>query len=433
MKHEIKNQEFKYITDNSNEADQETAFVKTAQNSAYETQALKNGCKRVLSVGECFKVLNINPDLKIVGITGTNGKTTTAAAIYSMLLDLGKGAGLQGTRGCFINDKCVEDKSLTTPSILHTLVNMQKASDEGCLYFVMEVSSHAIVQKRIEGLEFALKIFTNISQDHLDFHKNMREYTSVKSSFFDDDTPKLINKDDENIRYNLKNALTYGIEKPSTYQITAYALKGGIETAVQYANKTYAFSSALQGKFNLYNILAAISAVHILEKAPFEKINETLANFAGVSGRMEIVSLEPLVIVDFAHTPDGIEKVLEAMRENELVVVFGAGGDRDRLKRPIMGKIVQRYAKRVYITSDNPRSENAEDIIEDIAVGIEKKEGVYKIADRKEATIKALKSLHEKEVLMILGKGDETYQEIKGVKYPYSDKEVVQTFLKAKN
>jgi UDP-N-acetylmuramoyl-L-alanyl-D-glutamate--2,6-diaminopimelate ligase len=139
------------------------------------------------------------------------------------------------------------------------------------------------------------------------------------------------------------------------------------------------------------------------------------------------------VIVDFAHTPDGIEKVLEAMRENELVVVFGAGGDRDRLKRPIMGKIVERYAKRIYITSDNPRSEESVDIIEEIAHGIDRTEGVYKIENRKEAVITALESLKPKEVLMILGKGDETYQEIKGVKYPYSDKEVVQTFLKVKN
>ncbi|MDR2081140.1 MAG: UDP-N-acetylmuramoyl-L-alanyl-D-glutamate--2,6-diaminopimelate ligase [Campylobacteraceae bacterium] len=431
MIHEIKNQTFKYITDNSNEADKNIAFVKTAQNSGYEKDALKKDCK-ILSVDECFKLLDINPDLKIVGVTGTNGKTTTAAAIYSILLDLGKKAGLQGTRGCFINDKCADDKSLTTPSILHTLVNMQKASDAGCSYFVMEVSSHAIIQKRIEGLKFALKIFTNISQDHLDFHKSMSEYIKAKSSFFDDETPKLINKDDESIRYNLKNALTYGIEKPSTYQITAYALRGGIEMAVQYANKTHAFSSALQGKFNLYNLLAAVSAVHVLEKASFEAINEALANFAGVSGRMEIVNFDPLVIVDFAHTPDGMEKVLEAMMENELVVVFGAGGDRDRLKRPLMGKIAQKYAKRLYITSDNPRSEKAEDIMEDIARGIEKGLNVYKIANRKEAVIEALKSLQPKEVLMILGKGDETYQEISGVKYPYSDKEVVQTFLKAK-
>ncbi|MDR2789715.1 MAG: UDP-N-acetylmuramoyl-L-alanyl-D-glutamate--2,6-diaminopimelate ligase [Campylobacteraceae bacterium] len=432
MIHEVKNQKFKYITDNSNEAGENTAFVKTAQNGAYEKEAQKSGCKTLISVHECFEILGINPDLKIIGITGTNGKTTTAAAIYSMLLDLGKNAALQGTRGCFINDKCVDEKSLTTPSILHTLINMQKASQQQCSYFVMEASSHAIVQKRIEGLKFALKIFTNISQDHLDFHKSMSEYINAKSSFFSDDSSKLINKDDENIRYNLKNALTYGIEKPSTYQITAYALRGGIEMAVQYANKTHAFSSALQGKFNLYNLLAAISAVHILEKAPFEEINEALANFAGVSGRMEIVNSNPLVIVDFAHTPDGMEKVLEAMRENELVVVFGAGGDRDRLKRPLMGKIAQKYAKRLYITSDNPRSENAEDIIEDIACGMDKGLNIYKIADRKEAVIEALKSLQPKEVLMILGKGDEAYQEISGVKRPYSDKEVVQTFLKVK-
>jgi UDP-N-acetylmuramoyl-L-alanyl-D-glutamate--2,6-diaminopimelate ligase len=433
MRYEVLNQPFKYITDNSNEADESTAFLKTAQNAVYEKEALKNGCKYILSVKECFGILDINPNLKIVGITGTNGKTTTAAAIYSMLLDLGRKAALQGTRGCFINDRCVEDKSLTTPSIFHTLINMQKASKEGCSYFVMEASSHAIAQNRIESLVFALKVFTNISQDHLDFHKTMAEYIRVKSSFFDDETPKLINKDDENIRYNLKNALTYGVENPSTYQVSAYALKGGIEMAVQYANKIHPLSSALQGKFNLYNILAATAAVHMLEKASFQEINNALANFAGVSGRMEVVSAEPLVIVDFAHTPDGIEKVLEAMRENELVVVFGAGGDRDKTKRPIMGKIAQRYAKRVYITSDNPRSEEAEDIIADIARGIENKAEVFMIPDRQEATIAALKSLRGKETLMILGKGDETYQEIKGVKYPYSDKEVVQTFLKVKN
>ncbi|MDR1976245.1 MAG: UDP-N-acetylmuramoyl-L-alanyl-D-glutamate--2,6-diaminopimelate ligase [Campylobacteraceae bacterium] len=433
MKHEVKNQPFKFITDNSNEADADTAFVRTAQNGAYEQAALKNGCKNVISVLDCFKVLDISPDLKIVGITGTNGKTTTAAAIYSILLDLGKKAALQGTRGCFINDKRVDEKSLTTPSVLHTLINMQKASQEKCAYFVMEASSHAIVQERIEGLEFALKIFTNISQDHLDFHKTMGEYVEAKSSFFKDEAPKLINKDDENIRYNLKNALTYGIEKPATYQVAAYGLRGGIEMAVQYAGKTYPFSSALQGKFNLYNLLAAIAAVHILEKVTFEEIAEALGNFAGVSGRMEVASSEPLVIVDFAHTPDGMEKVLEAMRENELVVVFGAGGDRDRLKRPIMGKIAAKYAKRVYVTSDNPRGEEPEAIIDDIMEGIDKKEGVFRIADRKEAVIEALRSLKPKEVLMILGKGDEDYQEINGVKQHYNDKETVQAFLKAKN
>jgi len=433
MKYEVKNQPFSHISDNSKEADKTCAFLKTAQNRAYESEALQNGCLHTLSVEECFKLLGIDPQMKIVGITGTNGKTTTAAAIYSILLDMGKKAALQGTRGCFINDECVDEKSLTTPSIFHTIINMHKATQQGCDYFVMEVSSHAIVQERAEGLRFALKIFTNISQDHLDFHKSMREYINVKSSFFADDTPKLINKDDESIRYNLKNTLTYGIEKSATYQVTAYGLRGGIEAAVQYMGKTYQLSSSLHGKFNLYNILAAVSAVHILEKADFAAINDALGNFAGVSGRMEVASSEPLVIVDFAHTPDGIEKVLEAMRENELVVVFGAGGDRDKTKRPLMGKIASRYAKRLYVTSDNPRSEEIEDIIDDIMQGIEKSDGVYRIGDRKEATIAALESLKGREVLMILGKGDESYQEIKGVKHPYSDKEVVQTFLKAKS
>jgi UDP-N-acetylmuramoyl-L-alanyl-D-glutamate--2,6-diaminopimelate ligase len=433
MTHNVKNQPFERISDNSQEVDKNTAFVKTAQNSPYEKEALKNGAKYILSVEECFKILDINPNLKIIGVTGTNGKTTTTAAIYSMLLDIGKKVGLQGTRGCFINDEQVDEKSLTTPSILHTLINMQKASNEECDYFVMEVSSHAIAQNRIEGLDFALKIFTNISQDHLDFHKSMREYISVKSSFFADDAPKLINKDDESIRYNLKNALTYGIEKPSTYQVAAYGLRDGIEAAVVYAGKTYSISSSLYGKFNLYNVLAAVSAVHILEKTDFETINNALGNFAGVSGRMEVANKKPLVIVDFAHTPDGIEKALEAMRENELVVVFGAGGDRDKTKRPIMGKIAQRYAKKLYITSDNPRSEEPLDIINDILSGVSPSENVFIEPDRKKAIIEALKHLQPKEVLMILGRGDETHQEIKGVKRPCNDKDITQAFFKSKN
>lgn len=428
MKIEVKNRPYIYVSDNTLELDENTAFVKTSQNSIYEDKA-KEITRFVVNVKDCFEILEIC-DIKIIGITGTNGKTTTAAALYSLLLDLGYKTALQGTRGAFINDKRVDEKSLTTPSILHTLNNIKKACDEKCQFFVMEVSSHAIAQNRIEELEFALKIFTNISQDHLDFHKTLDEYKRVKNSFLSDESAKLINKDDPHVNFNLKNSYTYAITQSATFKIEAFSLKNGIEAMGVFANVSFTFSSLLQGKFNLYNLLAAISAAHILTKKDFNSINEALQNFAGVSGRMEVVNTNPLVIVDFAHTPDGMEKVLEAMHSSDLVVVFGAGGDRDKTKRAIMGKVAQKYAKKLFITSDNPRSEEPEDIINDILQGVIKNENVHVNKDRKVAIFEALKSLKNDEILMILGKGDEDYQEIKGVKYPFSDKECVKDFFK---
>ena len=428
MKIEVKNRPYNFISDNTNELDENTAFVETSQNSIYKKEA-KSKTKYFLNVKECFEVLKIY-DIKIVGITGTNGKTTTAAAIYSMLIDLDFKAALQGTRGCFINDRRVDEKSLTTPSILHTLDNIKRACEEKCEYFIMEVSSHAIAQNRIEELNFALKIFTNISQDHLDFHKTLDEYIRVKNSFLSDESLKLINKDDTYVKYNFKNTYTYAITDSATFKIEAYSLKDGIEAVGNYGSKTFSFCSYLQGKFNLYNLLAAVGAVHLLTKKEFPLINEALQNFSGVSGRMEVVSETPLVIVDFAHTPDGIEKVLEAMNQHELVVVFGAGGDRDKTKRPLMGKIAQKYAKKLYITSDNPRSEEPEQIIEDILKGVVKNENIFVDTDRKKSILDALKNLDKNEVLMILGKGDEDYQEIKGTKYHFSDKECVKEYLK---
>lgn len=418
-----------FITDNSNECNASSLFVLTDQNRAYQDDAIKNGCQKIISAKECLQILGIADKIKIIGITGTNGKTTTAAAIYSILLDVGKKVGLQGTRGCFINERRIEDKSLTTPPILQTIKNLKTAVEEGCEYFVMEVSSHAIVQNRIDGLAFALKILTNITQDHLDFHKTIDEYIAVKSRFFDDESLKLINKDENKIRFNRKNAFTYGIEHPATYKVLAYSLKEGISAAIAKIEKVYDFESSLHGFFNLYNLLAAISAVDILKAAPMEKICEAVAHFGGVEGRMEVVSSEPLVIVDFAHTPDGMEKVLESMKDKELLVVFGAGGDRDRTKRPKMGAVAQRYAKKIIVTSDNPRSENPQSIIDEILTGMTVGENVHVEENREKAIQKALQWRQNDEVIMILGKGDETYQEIQGVKHPFDDRQTVKSLL----
>ena len=190
------------------------------------------------------------------------------------------------------------------------------------------------------------------------------------------------------------------------------------------------FNVFIQFFFFFYNIISAFCAVKILTNLENVKIADALANFAGVEGRVEVVSKNPLVIVDFAHTPDGIEKVLNALKDNELIVVFGAGGDRDRTKRPLMGKIAEKFAKICIITSDNPRSEEPNEIIEEIYAGMSKFDRILKIADRKEAIKKALNLAPNGEVVAILGKGDETYQEIKGVKHPFSDKECVSEILK---
>ena len=431
MKIELPNYPFKYVTENSTECDKETAFVLTTQNGRYLENAGDNQAHSIIKIEEIAPLFGVDK-IKIVGITGTNGKTTTASAIYSFLLDLGYKAAMQGTRGLFINDVMVEGKTLTTPSVLNTYKHIYQAVAAGCEYFVMEVSSHAIVQKRIEGLNFELKILTNITQDHLDFHKTLDEYIRVKNSFFQDESKKLINKDEPRAAFNIKNAYSYGIENPATYKLMAYSLNDGSSGIIQHFQEIVPFTASTHGFFNLYNLMAAIAAVHLITGKKLEEIADVVDNFAGVSGRMEQVSANPNVIVDFAHTPDGMQQVLNALKEKEIIVVFGAGGDRDRVKRPLMGRIASTLAKRVFVTSDNPRHEDPEQIVNDMLEGIEDRSGVTVELNRKKAIEMALDAQKEDEVLVILGKGDETYQIIYDEKFPFDDREVVRSILDQK-
>ena len=429
MKIELPDQAFRYVTENSKECDKETAFVLTSQNEHYLQNAKDNGAHSIISINDIAPLFGIDK-IKIVGITGTNGKTTTASAIYSFLLDLGYKAAMQGTRGLFMNDTVVEGKTLTTPSVLNTYKHIYQAVAAGCEYFIMEVSSHAIVQKRIEGLAFELKILTNITQDHLDFHKTLEEYISVKNSFFQDEGKKLINRDEPRAAFNMKNAYSYAIENPATYRLMAYSLNEGSSGIIQHFSEIVPFTASTHGFFNLYNLMAAIAAVNLITDKKLEEIAEVVDNFAGVSGRMEQVSTAPNVIVDFAHTPDGMQQVLSALKEKELIVVFGAGGDRDRLKRPLMGRIAASLAKKVFITSDNPRHEDPEQIVEDILQGIEDRGNIVVELNRKKAIEMALKAQGGDEVVVILGKGDETYQIIYDEKLPFDDREVVREILR---
>lgn len=428
LKIELPNQSYRYITEDSQECDEQTAFVLTTQNEKYKQNALDNKAHSIIPVADVASLFGLN-DIKIVGITGTNGKTTTASAIYSFLLDLGYKVAMQGTRGLFMNDEVVEGKTLTTPSVLNTYRHIYQAVEAGCEFFIMEVSSHAIVQKRIEGIDFELKILTNITQDHLDYHKTLGEYIAVKNSFFEDDGKKLINKDEPRAAFNMTKAYSYGIENPATYRLMAYSLNNATSGIIQHFQEIIPFTASLHGFFNLYNLMAAISATHLLTGKKLEEVADVVDNFAGVSGRMEQVCELPNVIVDFAHTPDGMQQVLNALREKELLVVFGAGGDRDREKRPLMGKIAVSLAKKVYITSDNPRHEDPEMIVEDIMAGIEDSSNVVIELNRKKAIEMALDEQGEDEVVVILGKGDENYQIIYDEKLPFDDREVVRELL----
>ena len=416
-----------FVTEDTREAKEGVYFLKTAQNSKYIDSIDANA--KIITPKELIDIWGLD-SVKLIGITGTNGKTTTAAIIYSILTDLGYITGLQGTRGFFLNDERLEDKSLTTPSILQTLHNIKQTKEAGGEYFVMEVSSHAIDQNRIEALEFALKIFTNVTQDHLDYHKSVAEYRAVKSKFFLDESLKLINKDEiKKIMYNEVNTYTYSLEEPSSFRIDAYSLSGGITAAINNMGKVATFKSNLVGLFNVYNLAAAVAGVKLVTDKSLEEICEAVEGFGGVSGRMEVISHNPTVIVDFAHTPDGMLKVLESIKDRDISVVFGAGGDRDRDKRPKMGLAAAKYAKKLYITSDNPRSEEPKEIIEQIAAPLDGKEGVVKIVDRKEAIKKAISELKDDEVLLILGKGDESYIDIKGEKIPFDDRVVAREIL----
>ena len=430
MKIEVNHKNYRYISDDSRECGGDTAFFVTKQNEDFLEEAKKKDAF-IVTPQILMQYLDLL-DMKIVGITGTNGKTTTAAAIYSFLLDLDFKVALQGTRGFFINEDKIKEKGLTTPPILETIHNIFLAKEQGCEYFVMEVSSHALDQDRIESLKFALKIFTNLSQDHLDYHKSFDEYKRVKSQFFQDDSLKLINKDSKKIDFNPKNCYTYALDAPASFNITAFTLNSGISAILRHFDKQCDFYSPMQGLFNVYNLLAAISAVKLLTKIELEEICKVVENFAGVSGRMEVVSFDPLVIVDFAHTPDGMQQVLDSLKDQDIVVVFGAGGDRDKSKRVMMGRVANRFAKKIYLTSDNPRSEDPMDIVMDIYNGIEDKDKVKVATDRKDAINFAINELNDGEILMILGKGDEEYQEINGNLIPFDDREIVREILEKK-
>ena len=380
--------------------------------------------------------------LKLVGVTGTNGKTTIATLLYNMFRKFGHKCGLLSTVCNYMEDEAIPADH-TTPDPIelnHLLAQMVEA---GCDYAFMECSSHAIAQKRIGGLKFAGGLFTNLTRDHLDYHKTVENYRNAKKAFFDGldkDAFAITNADDKNGQYMVQNTKaqvkTYSIRSMADFKAKIiechfegmYLDINGKEVGVQFI-----------GKFNVSNLLAVYGAAIMLGKKP-EDILVILSTLKSVSGRLEPIHSPEgyTAIVDYAHTPDALENVLNTINEvlngkGRVITVCGAGGNRDKGKRPIMAQTAAKLSDKVIITSDNPRFEEPQDIINDMLAGLDNKQmkKVVSIADRKEAIRTACMMAEKGDVILIAGKGHEDYQEIKGVKHHFDDREVVREIFEA--
>ena len=381
--------------------------------------------------------------LKLVGVTGTNGKTTIATLLYNMFRKFGHKCGLLSTVCNYIEGEAIPADH-TTPDPIELNKLLHQMVEAGCEYAFMECSSHAIAQQRIGGLKFAGGLFTNLTRDHLDYHKTFENYRDAKKAFFDGlskDAFAITNADDKNGSVMVQNCKaqvkTYSVQRMADFRARIiechfegmYLDINGQEVGVQFI-----------GKFNVSNLLAVYGAAIMLGKKP-EDILVVLSTLKSVAGRLEPIRSEEGVtaVVDYAHTPDALENVLNAIHEvmegkqGKIITVCGAGGNRDKGKRPLMAQEAVKQSDRVIITSDNPRFEEPQDIINDMLAGLDQKQmkKVVSIVDRKEAIRTACMMAEKGDVILIAGKGHEDYQEIKGVKHHFDDREVVREIFGA--
>ena len=376
--------------------------------------------------------------LKCIGITGTNGKTSIATLLYSLFKEMGYRVGLISTIEILVNEEKWKTE-LTTPDVVSLHKVTRQMVDEGCSHVFMEVSSHAIDQNRIAGLRFDGGVFTNITHDHLDYHGDFKSYVKVKQSFFSElsqDSFALTNEDDKNGLVMTQNTKARRLGY-SARVLTDYKLKVLSEEKIGMHLEVngHKFLTRLAGRYNAYNLTAVYAVARELLDIEEDVLIEKLSGLYGAKGRMEIVSMTPRVIVDYAHTPDALKNVLETLKASKgngrLICVVGCGGDRDRLKRPEMARISLQESDMVIITSDNPRSEDPQIILDDMREGVDGDDisRMLEIVDRK-AAIKTAVALSKKEdTILIAGKGHEEYQEVNGVKHFFSDQQIVKDIL----
>lgn len=391
------------------------------------------------AVGKVATTFYGNPTAKVdlVGVTGTNGKTTIATLLYEMFRLFGYKVGLISTVCNYIDGEPIPTEH-TTPDPVTLNQLLGRMADEGCKYVFMEVSSHAIDQKRISGLTYAGGIFTNLTRDHLDYHKTVENYLKAKKKFFDD-MPKaafsLTNLDDKNglvMTQNTRSKVyTYSLRSLSDFK--GRILESHFDGMLLDFNGREVFAQFI-GRFNAYNLLAVFGAAVLLGKKE-DEVLLALSRLLPVAGRFESLRSPSgyTAIVDYAHTPDALINVLNAIRDvlegnGKIITVVGAGGNRDKGKRPIMAKEAAKLSEKVVITSDNPRFEEPQDIINDMLAGLdaEGKKKTISIADRKEAIRTACMLAEPGDVVLVAGKGHENYQDVKGVKHHFDDKEVIK-------
>ena len=395
-------------------------------------------------VGKVATTFYGNPTqrMRLVGVTGTNGKTTIATLLYRLFREFGHKCGLISTV-CNYVDETPYPSTHTTPDPITLNELLGKMADAGCEYAFMEVSSHALAQGRVGDLEFAGGIFTNLTRDHIDFHETMDNYLKAKKSFFDNlsrDAFAITNIDDKNGPVMVQNTRAdikrYSVRTMAEYKgrINEIHLDGML---LNFNNRE--FSTLLTGRFNASNLLAIFATAVELGKEP-DEVLRLLSSLKPVSGRFETVHSPQgfSAIVDYAHTPDAIKNVLSTVNDvlhgrGNVITVVGAGGNRDKGKRPIMAQEAVKSSNRVIITSDNPRFEEPQDIINDMLAGLtpEQQKNVIAITDRREAIKTACALAQKGDVIVVAGKGHENYQEIKGVKHHFDDKEVLNEILNA--
>ncbi len=384
---------------------------------------------------------NPSEKLKLVGITGTNGKTTTVTLLFNLFRGLGYNVGLLSTVENKINTTVIPSTH-TTPDALALNELLAKMVEAGCQYAFMEVSSHAIVQHRITGLKFTGAAFSNITHDHLDYHKTFEEYIRAKKMFFDhlqDDAFALTNKDDRNGSVMLQNTkakkYSYGLKSVADFKCRVVENHlNGLLLSIDNQDVWV----KLIGSFNAYNVLVVYSIALLLKQDKVQVLT-TLSNLNSVEGRFQYIKSKNSIvaIVDYAHTPDALKNVLETIKDirtgnEQVITLVGCGGDRDATKRPIMAQIACEYSNKIILTSDNPRSENPEDILNQMQAGINPVDmkKTLRISDRKEAIRTAVAFAKENDIILIAGKGHEKYQEINGVKHPFDDFEIVKENFK---
>lgn len=405
------------------------------------TYILVDSTSRALAFMAANFYHNPSDNLKLVGVTGTNGKTTVATLLYQLFTKAGFKVGLLSTVKVMIDTQTYK-ATHTTPDSLTINNYLSLMSAEGVEFCFMEVSSHGIHQNRTEGLHFEGGIFTNLSHDHLDYHSTFAEYRDVKKSFFDN-LPKnafaLVNTDDKNGLVMLQNTkakkITYALKTYADYK--AQILENQFSGLLLKINDQDVWTRLI-GNFNAYNVLAIYAAAELLGLEKTENLR-LISELESVSGRFQyLISDEKITaIVDYAHTPDALQNVLETInsirtKNEQLITVVGCGGDRDKTKRPKMGHIASVLSTKVIFTSDNPRTEVPETIIDDIEKGVEAQnfKKTVAITDRKQAIKTACQMAQPNDIILIAGKGHETYQEVKGVRNDFDDYKIVQEFLK---